>query len=65
MVSERLREVLPHYVAMLLIVWVVLGGIRILVDRPAIWVELVIIGALCFVYIVAVRRLGKAPSAWE
>lgn len=65
MVSERFREALPHYLAMMLSVWVVLGGVRVTYGRQPAWLEVVLIAGICLSYILAVRWLGYAPEAWR
>lgn len=62
---DRLRELVPHYVAMLLLVFLGLAVIRALVGDVGFWVELVVIFVIVFAYRPAVVRLGVAPSQWE
>lgn len=63
--TDRLVEVVPHYVAMLLLVFLVLAVVRALVGDLGFWVELVIIFVVVFLYRPAVHLLDVAPSAWE
>lgn len=63
--TDRLLELVPHYVAMLLLVFLVLGVVRTLVGDVGFWIELAIIFALVFLYRPAVQLLDIAPSAWE
>ncbi|ELY54550.1 hypothetical protein QA600_11020 [Natronococcus sp. A-GB1] len=63
--TDRLLELVPHYVAMLLLVFLVLGIVRTLVGDVGFWVDLAIIFVLVFLYRPAVQALGIAPSAWE
>lgn len=65
MVKDRLLELLPHYVAMLLLMLVVIGTLRTTVGEQGIWIELVIVVVLVLGYQLAVVKLGVAPSTWE
>lgn len=63
--TDRLRELVPHYVAMLILVYIVLGALRATVGDQGFWIELVIIVVLVSLYRPVVMRLGVGPSAWE
>lgn len=63
--TSRLMELLPHYVAMFLLVFLVLTVIRSFVGEIGFWVELVIVVAVVFAYRPLVIRLGLAPDTWE
>lgn len=63
--TDSLKEVVPHYVAMLLIIFVVINAIRITVGDLGFWIELVIVLIIATAYQPAVLRLGIAPKAWE
>lgn len=63
--TETLREVLPHYVAMFLLVFLALTVIRAAVGEIGFWAELVVIVVVVFAYRPVVQRLGVAPEAWE
>jgi len=63
--SEHLLEVVPHYIALLSIVFLTLIIIRLTIGSLGFWIELAIILVISFAYQPAVRRLGIAPSAWE
>ncbi|WP_225332786.1 hypothetical protein [Halomicrobium urmianum] len=63
--TETLRQVLPHYVAMFLLVFLVLTLVRALVGEIGFWAELVVIVAVVFAYRPVVQRLDVAPEAWE
>ena len=63
--TTTLRELAPHYLAMLLIVFLVLAGVRAVVGELSFWGELIVIVAVVFLYRPAVKRLGVAPSPWE
>lgn len=63
--KNQLLELAPHYVAMLVLVFLVLSIVRIVVGEIGFWVELAIIFAIVFSYRPAVVRLGMGPSGWE
>jgi hypothetical protein len=65
MESNTLLELVPHYLAMLLLVFLVLAVVRTLVGDLGFWVEVVIIFVLVFLYRPGAKRLGIAPAAWE
>lgn len=55
----------PHYAAMLLIVFVVLGLWRAYVGEIGLLGEFVIIAVIVFSYRPVVKRLGYAPAPWQ
>lgn len=61
----QLLELVPHYLAMMFVVFVVLGGLRSAVGELALWQEFAIVVVVVILYRPAVLRLGWAPSAWE
>lgn len=63
--TDHLVEVIPHYVAMLLLVFLVLGVINFAVGELSFWIELVIVLVIALGYQSAVKRLDLAPSSWE
>lgn len=63
--TESLKEVVPHYVAMLLIIFGVINAIRLTVGDLGFWVELVIVLIVATAYQPVVLRLGIAPKSWE
>lgn len=62
---DRLLELVPHYLAMLVLVSLVLEVLRITVGDLGFWTELVIIVVIVALYRPVVVRLGYGPSAWE
>lgn len=62
---ERILEVVPHYIAMLLALFLMLTVIRVVFGEVSFWIELAIVVVLAFLYRPLVLRLGIAPSAWE
>jgi len=61
---NQLIELVPHYVAMLLLVFLVLAIVRASVGEVGFWIELVIIAVVVFAYRPIVVRLGFGPSSW-
>lgn len=62
---QRILEVVPHYIAMLLALFIVLTAIRAVFGEVSFWIELAIVMILAFLYRPIVLRLGIAPRAWE
>lgn len=58
-------ELLPHYLANLVLILAIIGGLRLSVGNLGFWVELPIVVAVVLVYPTLVRALGVAPSSWE
>ncbi len=63
--TDRLVELVPHYVAMLLLVFLVLEVVEILAGQQGFWIELAIIVVVVFSYRPVVLWLGVAPDSWE
>jgi len=61
----QLAELVPHYVALLVVMFLLLSVVRALVTGLSIWAEIVVIFAIVVAYRLAVERLGYAPSAWQ
>lgn len=62
---DRLVELVPHYAAMILLLFVVLAIVRAVAGDLGFWIELGIVLVVAVAYPAAVRRLGVAPTAWE
>lgn len=62
---DTLLELLPHYVALFVLIFAVLATIGALVDDVDFLIRLVAAAATAFVYRPLVVRLGVAPSIWE
>ena len=66
MVDKRdLLELAAHYVVIVVIVTVLLGGVRAAVGEIGFWGELVVVIAIVVVYRPVVKRLGVEPNAWQ
>lgn len=63
--TDRLKELAPHYVAMLVLVFLVLEIVGAVAGGIGFWVELVLIVIVVFAYRPVVVRLGIAPRGWE
>jgi hypothetical protein len=63
--SDDLVELLPHYLAMFLLLFVVIFGVRTLVGDLGFWIELGIVFVVAFGYRPVVVNLGYAPDVWE
>lgn len=61
----RQRDLLPHYVAILASVVVVLGSTRLAVGDVGAPVNLGLTVAVVLAYPTIVRLLGLAPRSWE
>ena len=62
---DRIRELVPHYIAMLAIVFLTIFLVRVTVGDLGFWIELAIVVIVAAAYQPLVRRLGVAPDAWE
>ena len=63
--TDTIVELLPHYLAMLIVVTLVLAVVRRTTGGVGFVGELVVVLAVVFAYPFVVRRLGVAPSVWE
>ena len=63
--TDRLIQVAPHYVAMVLLAIIVFTIAEAIVGQLGFWAELVIIAIVVFSYRPAVLALGIAPDAWK
>lgn len=62
---QQLLELVPHYLAMLVLVAVVVAVVRVGVGELDFWAEFAVVAVVVFLYRPAVRYLGFEPSAWE
>ncbi|MFC6952442.1 hypothetical protein [Halorubellus litoreus] len=63
--TDQLKELVPHYLAMIILVFGVLTVLRTAVGDIGFWGELAVVVALAFLYRPVVLRLGVAPSPWK
>lgn len=62
---EQLIELVPHYVAMLILVFLTLTIVSAVVGEIGFWIELAFIVVVVLAYRPIVVRLGVGPSIWE
>lgn len=67
MLSSDARQVLAHYLVMILLVFVVTLSVRFLVGDPGLVVEAAIVFGIVFAYRPVIRRLGfvPVPDLWQ
>lgn len=63
--TSRLLELLAHYLAMLLLIFLVLALVRAAVGEIGFWIELGVVVVVAFLYRPLVARLGVTPRAWR
>ena len=63
--TDGLREAIPHYVAMLLVLFLVLGVIQRTAGETSFWVDIAVIVVVVFGYQVGGTRRGLAPGSWR
>ncbi|MFC7028373.1 hypothetical protein ACFQH8_14905 [Halomicroarcula sp. GCM10025710] len=63
--TDRLLGSVPHYLAMLFLVFLVLTVVRMAVGDIGFIAELAVVTVVVFAYRPIVMRLGVGPSAWE
>lgn len=62
---DTLLALAPHYAAMLLIVFIVLGIWRAYIGELSLVGEFAIVAVIVFSYRPVVKRLGVAPEPWQ
>jgi len=64
---ERLLELVPHYIAMMVVWFALLTLVRAIMGTESVgfWIEMGLLAVVAFSYQPAVRRLGIAPRMWE
>ncbi|QSG08007.1 hypothetical protein [Halapricum desulfuricans] len=62
---EQLIELVPHYVAMLILAFLTLAVVSVAVGEIGFWIEVALIVVVVFGYRLVVVRLGVGPSVWE
>lgn len=63
--TSKIIELVPHYVAMLILVFVAVGILRGILPDVSLIVEFAVVLAIVFAYPFVVRRLGYAPQYWQ
>jgi hypothetical protein len=62
--TDRLRELLPHYVAMLGALFLAIALVRVAVGETSFWMEMGVALVIAVAYRPVVHYLGVAPDAW-
>lgn len=62
---SQVLELLGHYAVMFVIVFIVIGIVRMAVGYLGIWIEFGIIAVVVFSYRPIVRQLGVEPELWK
>ncbi|MEF8784060.1 MAG: hypothetical protein V5A39_14050 [Haloarculaceae archaeon] len=63
--TSKILELVPHYIAMLILVFVAVGILRGILPGVSLIVEFGVILVIVFAYPFVVRRLGYAPRYWK
>ena len=64
-ISDRVRQLAPHWGIMFLLMFVVLAGIEQVVGRLSFWASFAVVLVVAFGYPFVVRWLGMAPEVWQ
>mgnify|MGYP006287535347 CR=1 FL=1 len=62
---DGLKELVPHYVALMILVVLALSTVQAAVGEIGFWTELAIVLVIALAYRPIVVRLGVAPSGWK
>jgi len=62
---DGLKELVPHYVAVMILVVLVLTVVQAAVGEIGFVIEIALILVIVLAYRVIVMRLGVAPSGWQ
>jgi len=62
---DELLELVPHYLALVVLVFVTLAAVDSAVGSVELWIEFVIVVVVAFAYRPLVSLLGIAPAAWK
>jgi hypothetical protein len=65
MIDSDVLELVPHLVAMVVLIALVIGSVRLLLGSSSFWVGPIAALVISFLYPFWVRRLGVAPERWE
>ena len=61
---DRLREMLPHYIAIVVLILLTLWIADLLIDDLSGVARLALAAIVALLYPVVIRQLGLAPDAW-
>lgn len=59
------KQLIPHYIAVLILLTAALIGIRELLGAGAVWIRLVVVACIVLTYPTVVRLLGIEPEVWR
>jgi len=62
---DRQRSLLPHYLAIVVAVVVVLAGLRAVFGNLQAWANVLAVVVVVLAYPSVVRALGVEPDAWD
>lgn len=65
MAKSTIRQLLPHYLILIIILSVVLTLMRMFVPGAGMWIQVGVAVILGLLYPPLLRYLGKAPEAWQ
>lgn len=63
--SSTLRQLAPHYLAMLAIYLVVVVLVSAFLGQTSFWISLFVALVIALAYPPTIRRLDRAPEAWS
>lgn len=63
--TDRLKELAPHYLIMVAIMLGVLLVVEWFLGDIGFWARLAIAFVVVIIYPISLRRLGRAPEAWQ
>jgi len=62
---DTIRELLPHYLVVLVLVILGTTVVRLALGQVNIILEFMVVIAVVAVYVIVTRRLGYAPEQWQ
>lgn len=63
--GESVRELAPHYVLLVLIILAVITGLELIYPDLSIVVQLIVALAIAMAYPFVLKKMGRAPEAWQ
>lgn len=63
--SEKVRQLAPHWAAMFVIMFVLLAIAELLIGELSFWQSVGLVVVVALGYPTAVRYLGVAPEVWQ
>lgn len=65
MATPSWRELVPHYLALVAIISILVVAMQVVAPWATIWHQTALAVVVGLAYPLALRYLGMAPSAWE